>query len=179
MDLQDIVKDVLQTNICPSNGAVARKHHLRHGDDGGPLIFSASIHLNYPVPPLAPSSQFFHTNYHTTHQNYAQPRLNSKYHDILNDGWGDEINHYYVVEDMLKLDPRQVLMLKQGISSVLGGDGNRKSLVGSFVASLGEWFDNNGSTFGATLEWVIRERGLDWHELRSAIDDGIGGVIGV
>ena len=37
----------------------------------------------------------------------------SRYHDPGLEGWGDDINHYYVVQDMLKLDPAQILWLKE------------------------------------------------------------------
>ena len=70
---------------------------------------------------------------------------------------------------MLKLDPGQIVWLKENAPL--------KGMVEAFVKSLGEWFENNGETFGQTLEWVIRERGEDIEELREGIREGDLGAV--
>lgn len=102
--------------------------------------------------------------YHNTYNRYAS----NAYHDPGNEGWGDDIGHYYVVEDMLKLDPEQILWLKENAPL--------KGMVESFVRGLGEWFDNNGETWGQTLEWVLRARGEDVVGVYEAIADGELGI---
>src|ERR1700712_246550 len=75
------------------------------------------------------------------------------YHEPGGEGWGDNTSHYYVVEDVLKLDPEQIIWLKENAPL--------KGMVETFVKSLGDWFENNGETWSQTMEWVIRERGED------------------
>lgn len=111
-------------------------------------------------------------------------------------GWGDEISNYYVVEDMLKLDPEQLLYLFESVApdfrtassgtSYLNNHDCQSRVVGmveqagvveAFVSGLGEWFENNGSTLAQTVEWVLEGRGEDFKELKQEVDNG-GGVIG-
>lgn len=183
-DVHAVLRDVVQSNVCPSNGTIARRFNKRHPDQKHQLLFN--IHLNYPLapapfaPPPTPLSAYhsppnllfthFHgspmvTNkYHNTYNRYAS----NAYHDPGNEGWGDDIGHYYVVEDMLKLDPEQILWLKENAPL--------KGMVESFVRGLGEWFDNNGETWGQTLEWVLRARGEDVVGVYEAIADGELGI---
>jgi hypothetical protein len=65
------------------------------------------------------------------------------------DGWGDSVTHYYIIEDMLKLDPKAILWLY---------DNPQKSRVEAYMDSLGEWFRNNGNTFSETLACVMERR---------------------
>ena len=162
-DIREVIRDLLQNQICPSNGTIQRKFRKRFPESDQQLLFN--IHLNYPPPPSA-----FQAHFHSTHQVNSSPKFfpsntttNSKYqptplHEPGAEGWGDEIPHYYIVEDMLKLDPGQIIWLKENAPL--------KGMVQAFVRGLGEWFENNGETFGETLGWVVRERGEDVEELR-------------
>lgn len=85
------------------------------------------------------------------------------------EGWGDDINHYYVVEDMMKLSPEQVLYLRDNCPL--------KRQVEAYVKDVGEWFVNNGETFSETLAFVVRQRGADVEELKAAIEDGEAGIV--
>lgn len=67
-------------------------------------------------------------------------------------GWGDPVTHYYIIEDLLKLDPKSVLWLY---------DHPRKGQVKGYLDSLGEWFCNNGDTFSETLACVMERREAD------------------
>ena len=93
------------------------------------------------------------------------------FHEPGAEGWGDEIPHYYVVEDMLKLDPGQVMYLRENAPL--------KGMVQAFLQALGSggWFENNGETFGQTLEWVARERGDVIEDLRDAVEEGELGIV--
>ena len=97
------------------------------------------------------------------------------------EGWGDEIAHYYVVEDMLKLDPGQIIWLFEHVTGTGGGglvSGSAKDTVQSFVAGIGgEWFENNGETFGETVAFVVGERGGEMEELRESVEDGVEGIV--
>lgn len=67
-------------------------------------------------------------------------------------GWGDPVTHYYIIEDLLKLDPKAVLWLY---------DNSQKWQVEGYLDSLGEWFSNNGDTFSETLTYVLQRREID------------------
>ncbi|KAI9752879.1 MAG: hypothetical protein M4579_005446 [Chaenotheca gracillima] len=162
-DVREVVREVLQNQVCPSNGTIQRKFRKRFPDTDQQLLFN--IHLNYPPPP---ASELQYQTHHQqqpavapTKQPYYNKYLPTLTHEPGAEGWGDEIPHYYVVEDMLKLDPAQILWLKDNAPL--------KGQVETYVRSLGEWFENNGETFAPTLEWVMKERGLEIEEVRAAI----------
>lgn len=168
LDVQSIMRDVVANNVCPSNGKIRQKFHKRFPESNHQLLFN--IHLNYP--PAAPSS-FVPSDYsyhNSSNSAYARARLQqpSRWFEPGAEGWGDDISHYYVVEDMMKLDPEQILLLRSQCSL--------KAQVEAYVKDLGEWFGNNGQTFSETLGFVIRQRGGDVEELKAAIEDGDVGV---
>ncbi|KAJ6169133.1 hypothetical protein N7497_001976 [Penicillium chrysogenum] len=123
--------------------------------------------------PAASIQQYFHTahpsNYAESPAKYRSRFRNDLSHDPGYEGWGDEIPHYYIMQDMLKLDPGQILWLRD--HALL------KEQVEEYVWSLGEWFRNNGETFGDTLEYVMNERGFEVGELRSAVADRDMGIV--
>jgi hypothetical protein len=171
-DVCALLRHVLHTHICPSNGTIARKFRKRLPDVDAQML--CNIHLNYAPPPT-----LFNSHYHSTHQPggpgqrfFPSPPeakyVASLFHEPGSEGWGDDIAHYYVVEDMMKLDPGQIMWLRENAPL--------KGMVESYVKGLGEWFENNGETFVQTLEWVCQERGEDVQELRERIDGG-GGIV--
>lgn len=201
LDLHAIFREVLTFQVCPSNSTVLRRHRARFPDDPPPVLIHARL-----------SSQQQHDSHNAHmlhHQNgYAQelfhgtPPLLSVpsgiYHpngcsDVA-EGWGDEIAHYYVVEDMLKLDPGQLLFLyesvmtgavsststttarKNGYAAAITGNG-KGGVVERFTAGLGDWFENNGETFGETLDWVVEARGEDAASLREDVQREANGII--
>jgi hypothetical protein len=181
-DVRVILRDTLAANVCPSNGTIARKFRARHGDDAvGQLVFNlTNIHLNFPPPSTMddragclpsgwtqghyaapPPSSLFHdsatyaTQYTTRTKAYHLGRYAGS--DAGAEGWGDSIGHYYVVEDLMKLDPGQILWLKERKMC--------KAQVLAWVKEMGEWFENNGDTLGETLNAVLDERGVGNEEL--------------
>jgi hypothetical protein len=172
-DVRMVIRDVLKNQVCPSNGTVQRKFRKRFPESTQQLMFNVNIHLNYPPP--APLTSFG-ANYHTLHQHLPfKLDSNSKYvptayHEPGQEGWGDDVANYYIIEDMMKLDPAKVMHLKE--------NARFKSQVEAFINGQGEeWFKNNGETFGQTLEWVLGERGEEVAEFRTAIEDGEMGLI--
>ena len=174
-DLRMIIEDVVQNHICPSNGTIQRKFRKRFPDYQHQLTFN--IHLNYQSASsgsLFERPSTFDQEYHTAHPAtkaamYRAKFRNDIYHDPGSEGWGDEIPHYYVVQDMMKLDPRQVLWLRDHAPL--------KEQVEAFVLSLGDWFRDNGETFGDTLDWVMNERDEDIEEMKAAICDREAGIV--
>ena len=162
-DVRNTMREIIQTKICPSNGHVQSK--LR---SAFPTLDSHSYYNFRPaVQSIASQDEFFSS--HTRCHDGMLSRLNSALrHDFPFEGWGDEVLHYYVVEDMLKLDPGQILWLQE--------NAHLKWQVEAFTKGLGDWFDNNGETFGQTLEWVMDERGEDIDEVRKAIMKEVMGI---
>lgn len=171
-DVRAIMRDVVSQNICPSNGAITRKFRQRHGDDAvQQLIFNTaniSIHLNFPPPAPQPplfcqaANPYFaappNDLYHHSPVYLSQTTRTKAYHlgrhggiEAGAEGWGDNLAHYYAVQDMLKLDPETLLWLKE---KKLG----RAELV-EWTRSFGDWFQNSGETWSETAEYVLFERG--------------------
>ncbi|PWY86902.1 Brix-domain-containing protein [Aspergillus heteromorphus CBS 117.55] len=182
-DVRSVIGDIVQNHICPSNGTIQRKFRKRYPESTHQLAFN--IHLNYQssssptsTPGLLEKSpglvdQYFHTahpsNLTESPASYKSRFRNDYFHDPGFEGWGDEIPHYYVVQDMMKLDPGQVLWLRERAPL--------KEQVEVYIRSFGDWFRDNGETFSDTLEWVMKERGDDIEGFRSAIADRETGVV--
>ncbi|KXL50768.1 hypothetical protein M433DRAFT_61134 [Acidomyces richmondensis BFW] len=168
LDVHAILRDMVANNICPSNGKIRQKFQKRYPDSNQQLLFN--IHLNYPPPP---SSNFFATPgwIESGSGNVASRLQSSRFHEPGAEGWGDDISHYYIVEDMMKLDPEQILFLRDQCPL--------KAQVEAYVRTMfegGEWFVNNGETFSETLGHVVRQRGGDFQALKIAVEDGEMGI---
>lgn len=196
-DVRMVIRDVVQNHICPSNGNIQRKFHKRNPENTNPLSFN--IHLNYRpersgLPsggsgsgsyfgrletnnnsPTSNDDTFYHSHYSPasssalSKQSLASKLRSDPFHDPGQEGWGDEIPHYYIVQDMLKLDPGQILWLRDHAPL--------KEHVEEYVQSLGDWFRNNGETFADTLVWVMNERGEDVEEVKMAIEERDLGIV--
>ncbi|PGH33796.1 hypothetical protein GX50_03365 [[Emmonsia] crescens] len=203
-DFRLVMREVVQNQICPSNETIQRKFRKRYPENtpasthihlncpslAPPIPFSL---LNSHAKPAPASSSIDNNNHYfcsltsrnnnnnnntannsnnnvviSTVNKYATKFRSDLYHEPGTEGWGDQIHHYYVVEDMMKLDPSQVLWLRENAPF--------KEQVESYVRSMGDWFDNNGETFGQTLEWVMGERGGDYMQLHFSIVDGEAGI---
>lgn len=157
LDVHLVLRDVIANQICPSNGKVRARLHKRFEHLAPSQI---NIHLNYP----SSARPFFGTA-----SKYHAGISSSLYPDPELDGWGDDVGHYYVVEDMMKLDPEQILRLREQRMS--------KHEVEQHIASLGDCFVNNGEVFSETLGFVMRQRGLDLEELKEIVQDRMAGVV--
>ncbi|KAL9640085.1 MAG: hypothetical protein Q9164_000520 [Protoblastenia rupestris] len=191
LDLQAIFRRILQSVVCPSNCTVVRKHKQRYPDDPFPLVS-----VTHPGKYANQHAQFhrqvgaFHSTPHTSHLLPFAPtdkyqRTHRELHGTTLEGWGDEITHYYVLEDMLKLDPSQLLYLYSSIVNVGAGPGfnagqSSKGVVEAFIAGLSEgggWFENNGETLAETVGFVVGERGGDMGEIKELVEEGMEGVV--
>ena len=190
-DVRSVMRELVR-GICPSNGSIQRKFKKRFPDDGGGLL-GFNIHLNYPPPSPTNANtvrggieeQFHSYLGHGVAEAKAVPGRAVKFaaggglHDMGAEGWGDDVLHYYVVEDMLKLDPGQILFLREhlGMGGWDIGSSGRKDMVKGFVYGLGEWFENNGETFGQTLELVVTQRGENVEEFKEDVLERERGVV--
>lgn len=87
-------------------------------------------------------------------------------------GWGDDIDQYYVVESMLKLNPAQIMYLYENVTTKEGIEWYIDSEIG------GDWFWDNGQTWVDSWTAVILRRGWDPDVVLAAIEDGKAGIVG-
>ncbi|KAI4203929.1 MAG: hypothetical protein LQ350_001551 [Teloschistes chrysophthalmus] len=155
LDMQSVFRTVLEKQVCPSNGTIIRRHKDRYGELSNPII--SLMHI--PAPGGMK---------HWRHLCNDSIGLVDTW-----EGWGDDVSHYYVIEDMMKLHPGHLMQLYHFVTgktdnlAAMVDDGfimtrslgGHKATVEAFVADLGEWFDNNGETRSETIKFVVNERG--------------------
>ena len=166
-DVYLVLRDAVANNVCPSNGRIRQKLQRRFPDPTRQYPFS--IHLNYTPPApswCATGSDGWINNTILQTAKYGCHLQPSRFHDPGSEGWGDEVNHYYVVEDMMKLDPAQILFLKE--SRMLK---SHTEMWIKMQVDLGDmWFANNGETFVETLWHVVEQRGDQADVLKAAVE---------
>ena len=182
MDLYAIFRQVLLSQVCPSNGTVLRRHQQRHPDDYTPIVITTGFAKardecdgNQPG--------YFHSTPRASGR-LAAKGYGRRYGAVK--GWGDEITQYYVVEDMLKVHPGQLMHLfecamdlvnsNDGVCVNHGQLGRSKGTVEQFVAGLGDWFENNGETLVETMGFVVADRGGHMAALKQCVEEGLDGV---
>ena len=166
LDMHMILRDTISRNICPSNSAIRSKVYKRFPESTGQLLFNPHFNL-LPHSWSSLDSDCYHSSANAA-IHFRNKYTSSRYHEPGAEGWGDDIMHYYVVEDMLKLDPEQIMWLKENAPY--------KSQVEGYTRTMGEWFENNGETFVQTMQLVLQQRGGDLEEMKIAIEDGEFGI---
>lgn len=159
-----------------------KRHKARYPDDPFPLVSTTSI-KQHQQQNTALSQAFFHNTPYVSRLSMARNCHRQSYAAAV-EGWGDEITQYYVVEDMLKCHPGQLMHLYQAVNGQLdfSSDGGScgalgtKGVVENFVASLGDWFENNGETLCETIGFVVGDRGGDVGDLKEGVEDGWEGI---
>jgi hypothetical protein len=176
-DAHILLREIIANKICPSNGKMRHRFRKRHPETLHHHHQSlVNIHLNYPPPPFSIAATSFTDRYHPKPYGTSYSHLLSSPAACLAldpsgsaEGWGDDITHYYVVEDMLKLSPETILLLRDA--------GLPRAGVESHVRALGDWFTNNGETFAETLANVVRGRGMEWEAFGEAVEGRGLGVV--
>ncbi|WPG97270.1 Hypothetical protein R9X50_00004400 [Acrodontium crateriforme] len=185
LDVHTVLRDTVANNICPSNGKIRQKFRKRYPESNHQLLFN--IHLNYPPTPsahlYAQNESWYHQ--HASSGSKAYTRLQpSRFHEPGAEGWGDEVSHYYVVEDMMKLDPEQVLWLKERCSLKSEVEAYVRERADGYIGAYGSGYEsgaseffNNGETFSETLAFVLRQRGSELEAFKSSIEDCDAGIV--
>ncbi|KAL9106913.1 MAG: hypothetical protein Q9227_008099 [Pyrenula ochraceoflavens] len=162
-DIRNVFRQVVSEHICPSSSQL-RAQLYQDGDAALLGRFQASLTptisqwqtISVPVPS-------FHTQYSSRSLGLADPS------SLVNSlGFGDDIGHYYLVEDMLKLSPDVLLDLLR--------KGHSKWVVQAVIETQGEWFNNNGEVWAMTFEQVMRDRGEDVEAVHNEIQTGKLGI---
>jgi hypothetical protein len=168
-DFRAIMRSVLESTLLGNDclhwevePASVGRHHQRPGASP----FTSQVLWNSATS----FKNAFHTSYNDRDLTLQTPhgaRTSSFSMGIY--GWFDEITRFYVLEDLMKLDPEQVLWLQENASLSVQ--------VPDHLALLGEeWFTNNGDTFGQTFDIVMSDRGEDAEEIRRRIAEGDLGI---
>ena len=159
-DFRNIMRSVLDATI------------LGHDDRQWELepAFPGQYHQRTRVSALASSA---HLNSTTAFKNafHTSSDCRGFIHQDQTDmhGWVDEITKFYILEDLMKLDPEQALWFREIVYLSMQ--------VPDYIAPVGEeWFMNNGETFAETLEKVLSDRGENPEEIRSLIASGELGI---
>lgn len=173
LDLHAIFRDVLTSKICPSNGTVLRRHRAQFPGEPAPTLIHARLHYPYHREQPQQLEHGLHSPRHTPlwfpEHFYSSPHMHTRNDgDDTAESWGDEIAQYYIVEDMLKLNPDQLLQLYEQVATA---HGRRRGFVERSVAgfvlggscggagAVEGWFENNGETLAETVDWVVGSRG--------------------
>ena len=153
-DFQDAMRDTISNTVCPSD-SLLRSLNIRDGLDCLSCYHKQTISI--------PAQDYFHT---------SQSHCIISEHSSRNAagctgtcaGFGDAVTHYYLVEDLLKVDPGTLLWLY---------DRPQKWHVQIYLDTLEEWFFNNGDTLAETVNLELETRGLDPAEGRPNAPLGI------
>lgn len=195
LDVHEILRSLVAFYICPSNGTVLRRFHERYPNDPKPDL----ITMRLKDGTLIRRSEGCYFGYQEG--GVWGTRRFCVNRDSLQ-GWGTADQHYYIVEDMLKLEPGDIVWLYDYITlptprpitgtSPRAIDDNfhvcenthpepedeaTKCQIDATVTR--EWFQNNGQTFVETMELVVGERGErgDMAWLKHAVAEGEEGIV--
>lgn len=200
LDVHNILHTLLEFYICPSNSTVRQRYEDQYHDYLALPIVTARPY-EWPLRKLWDRSRFTHHNatvFSQAHLFRSSSNYDPEWHMLQ--GWGDQISHYYVLEDMLKLEPGRIVWLydyimvyprslwsslplrevnysHQVCENTHTGSNELKDAIDAVVTA--EWFQNNGQTFVETMEFVIEERGErnDMRLLRQAVAEGEEGIV--
>jgi len=117
--------------------------------------------------------------FHSSQDGHRTPETrtqNARYmnHPMSLNAWGSEmsqVGQYYVLEDLMKLDPEEVMWIHENVRLDCHLQTHLQTL------GKGEWFENNGETFGQTIEKVLSDRGEDVHDVRKRIAQQALGIV--
>lgn len=157
-DLRGILESMI-INLCPSDGEV----FWRRG--GEPMHKGLAMRQ-----PTSLDSDLFHDSRHDALVEKISCRPAPEAREQTMDGWGDEIEQYHVLNDLLKLTPAQIMQLYNTALSKQDVHGFVDDRVGS------QWFWNNGESMLHTWILVMHGRGVPVQEMREKVFCGMAGI---
>lgn len=164
LEIEDVrgILEAMVANLCPTNGDVFWRR-------GGEPSHKLSISYTSRVGTIL-DTNLFHDSRADTMLEESSGKLASEVREQTMDGWGDEIEQYHVLNDLLKLTPMQVMQLYDTALT--------KWDIHYFVDEKvgGQWFWNNGESMLHTWILVMHGRGLPVEELREKVFCGVAGV---
>jgi len=161
LEMEDVrgILETMASDFCPTDGEV----YWRRGSE--PLS-------KYSVGSRAETldSSLFHDFRAETMLQAARMKPVSEYREQMMEGWGDEIEQYHVLNDVLKLTPVHVMQLYETALT--------KQDVQRFIEEKvgAQWFWNNGESMLHTWILVMHGRGIHVQEMREKVLYGMAGV---
>ena len=180
-DLQNAFRTILAEIVCPSNATVLQRFKERYPGTPAHGAATLRVHTHGSV-----NMKLGHDSHDLPLPQRYNARQSVAFRSRLQvlEGWGDEISHYYLLEDMLKLDPHQILKLYRLVApddiDVYECRPSAPHSVESMLTRWGcssDWFENNGETFAGTVQAVISDRGGEYDLFRDAIEMGDQGIV--
>lgn len=187
--LQRIFRCVLECHVVPSNAIARAGFKERYGGEQPDVLLVGGGEAPHSIRLQQAGAKFpLYTQYIHTPTTLAGRWSRAAAAQEVYRGWGDEVTHYYLVEDVLKLHPGQILQLfrvavgeeepvlrgfKGGSEQQRYGNGYGHGAVETFLAGMGEWFYNNGETMAETIACVLEDRGEE-----DVVDIGGEGIVG-
>ena len=164
-DARSFLECLVATELCPPDGEV----FWRRGGD----VWSK--HFYDPSAGRHNSASSIHSMFHDSRNDTVMPHAKhlpaTQLREQAMGGWGDDIEQYHALNSMMKLNPRQIMMLYENAVT--------KQDVERFVedAAGGLWFWNNGETLLHAWLLTLHGRGLSVDDVKEKIDAGRAGIV--
>jgi hypothetical protein len=159
-DLRGILESMI-IDLCPSDGEVFWR---RGGEPAG------KQHSWNKGPRAALDSNLFHHARADSLLTEANKRPAAEAREQTMVGWGDEIEQYHVLNDLLKLTPMQIMQLYMSART-------KEDVLGFIDERTGSpWFWNNGESMLHAWILVMHGRGVPVQELREKVFCGMAGI---
>ena len=167
-DFRGILEQLLASEICPTDGDVFSRHPQTKS------VYSFPFKRDTLLDPVKSSiyAEVFHTSGHETSEPTQDSRLSTQERRFkCMQGWGSDLENFYVVQAFLKLTPAQLLWLLDHAVY--------KSDVEQFVESqtMDLCFLESGSMLFHEWVTVLHQRGVDVQQVRDSIWEGEAGIV--
>lgn len=165
-DLRGTLEQVLATEICPTDGEV----YSRIPDDAQKFHLSLQYPHLRPVNTIASDYEDLFHNARNNDHNQNSPSVQELRTRHMQ-GWGSDLQNFYLIQSFLKFSPAQVLWLYDNAV--------RRADVEGFIEEQTHdpCFFESGSLFFQDWVAVLHARGFDVQQARQALWDGIAGVV--
>lgn len=174
-DFRGTLEQLLATEICPTDGEV----FSRIPEDAPKFHLSLQYPHLRPVATVTPAyADLFHnsrdsldnTNSTNFQHNHTKPSI-SELRTRHMEGWGSDLQNFYLVQSFLKFSPAQILWLYDNAV--------RRADVEKFIEQQTHdpCFFDSGSLFFQDWVTVLASRGVDVQQAREAIWDNRAGIV--
>ncbi|EXJ65788.1 uncharacterized protein A1O5_11029 [Cladophialophora psammophila CBS 110553] len=165
-DFRGLLEQLLATEICPTDGEV----YSRVPEDAQKFHLS----LQYPyLRPVASTPQVFNDLFHSSRDsdNDSHKPTVQELRIRHMQGWGSDLQNFYLIQSFLKFSPAQILWLFDNAVS--------RTDVERFIEQQTHdpCFFESGSMFFQDWVTVLHARGVDVQQAREAIWEEKAGIV--
>ena len=165
-DLRGTLEQLLAADICPTDGEV----YSRVPNDAQRFHLSVQYPHLRPVEAVTSSYEDLFHNPRNTDHSQNKPSIQELRIRHMQ-GWGSDLQNFYLVQSFLKFSPAQVLWLYDNAV--------RRADVERFIEEQTHdpCFFDSGSLFFQDWVAILHARGVDVQQAREALWDGTAGVV--